>query len=137
METSNPPDDLSQSKVRGSPAVTVEELQYHFEGLRSLFLFALIALIAMTLSVDICFIRRQMIYARTQLEEQSPKVSERVAGLKKREPMVRDFIASLQSFAASNRDFQPILDKYRLVLAPYMQTTPAGAPVAKPPAPAK
>src|SRR5438309_617601 len=109
METSNLPNELSQSKVSASPAVTVEELQYHLEGLRSLFLFALIALIGMTLTVDLCFIRRQMVYVRAQLEAQTPKVAERVASFKKGEPLMRDFIVSLQSFAASNHDFQPIL----------------------------
>jgi len=133
METSNPPNETSQSKASASPTVTVEELQYHFEGLRSLFLFALIALIGMTLTVDLCFIRRQMVYVRAQLDDQTPKVSEKITGFKKREPMVRDFIATLQTFAASNSDFQPILDRYRLVLAPYMQPAPTATPSVKPP----
>src|SRR5437867_2411496 len=96
----------SQRKPSGTSSVTVEELQYHFEGLRSLFLFAMIALIAMTLTVDILFIRGQMLYTRRQLEDQRPRVSEKAANYKKRtEPLVKDFTASLQSFAASNQDF--------------------------------
>jgi hypothetical protein len=87
----------------------------------------------MTLTVDLCFIRRQMVYVRAQLDDQTPKVSEKMTGFKKREPMVRDFIATLQTFAASNSDFQPILDRYRLVLAPYMQPAPAATPSVKPP----
>jgi len=133
METSNLPNETSQPKVSASPGVAAGELQYHFEGLRSLFLFALLALIAMTLTVDVCFIRRQMVYVRAQLDDQQPKVREKITGFKSREPMVRDFIASLQAFAASNHDFQPILDRYRLVLAPYMQPPPAGVPATKPP----
>lgn len=133
METSNLANETSQSKASDSPGVAVGELQYHFEGLRGLFLLALLALIAMTLTVDLCFIRRQMVYVRAQLEDQQPKVREKITGFKNREPMVRDFIASLQAFAATNHDFQPILDRYRVVLAPYMQPAPAGAPTAKPP----
>src|SRR4051794_10145568 len=107
METSNLPNETSQSKTSVSPGLALGELQYHFEGLRSLFLFALIALVGMTLTVDLCFIRRQMTYVRAQVDEQRPKVRDKITGFKSREPVVRDFIASLQTFAATNHEFQP------------------------------
>src|ERR1051326_3414285 len=132
MESPNLQDDNPLTEPGGDGA-SLKELQYHFEGLRSLFLFALVALIGMTLTVDLCFIRRQMVYMRAQLEDQRPKVRDKVTGFKNREPMVRDFVASLQTFAPPNHVFQPILDRYRLVLAPYLQPAPASAPAAKPP----
>src|SRR5213594_4456106 len=129
MNVSNPQQhDLAETRPAASSAVTVEELQYHLEGLRSLFVFALVGLIAGTLAVDLFFIRPQMVSVRTQVDDQRPKVSKLIADYKKMsEPQVRNFVASLQSFAASNHDFQPILDKYRLVFAPYMApSSPAG-----------
>jgi len=127
MNLSNPQDDLSEAKLSQPTPVQLEELQYHFEGLRSLFIYVLVALIATTLTVDLCFIRRQMLAARNQVEDQRPRVREKVGGYNKQiEPRVRDFVGSLQSFAASNHDFQPILDRYRPFLLPYMG--PASSP---------
>ncbi len=133
MNPTTPQDDLSRTSA--SPTVTVEELQYHLEGLRSLFLYSLFALIGLTLTLDLFFLRKQMVFAYTQLMDQRPKVSKMVADYKKgTEPLVRNFTSSLQGFAASRPDFQPILDKYRLILGPYMAPS-ASAPVQ--PAPAK
>jgi hypothetical protein len=133
MNPTNPQDDLSRTGA--SSTVTVEELQYHLEGLRSLFLYSLFALIGLTLTLDLFFLRKQMVFAYTQLMDQRPKVSKMVSDYKKgTEPLVRNFTSSLQSFAASRPDFQPILDKYRLILGPYM-TPSTSAPVQ--PAPAK
>ncbi len=101
----------------------MEQLQYHFEGLRGLFLYTLFALIALTVTLDLCFLRKQMIFVRTQLDDQRPKVGKLVAEYRKgTEPLVKSFTASLQSFTASNHDFQVILDKYRPILWPYMIT---------------
>jgi hypothetical protein len=80
----------------------------------------------MTLTVDLCFIRRQMVYVRMQLDDQRPKVSDRVAGYKKSEPLARSFLASLQSFTNSNPDFQPTLERYRPFLYNLMSAAPVG-----------
>jgi hypothetical protein len=136
MNLSNPQDDLSEPKVGHTSSVSLEELQYHFEGLRSLFIYVLVGLIAMTLTVDLCFIRKQMIVARAQLDDQRPKVSDKVASYKKQiEPRVRDFVSSVQTFAATNRDFQPVLDRYRPYLMPYLTPSPSGGSQAAPPKP--
>ncbi len=135
MNPTNSQDELPRSIA--TPTVTVEELQYHLEGLRSLFLYSLIALIGLTLTLDLFFLRKQMVFAYTQLMDQRPKVSKMVADYKKgTEPLVRNFTSSLQGFAASRPDFQPILDKYRLILGPYMAASIA-APVQPAPTPAK
>jgi len=125
MNPSNPQDDIASAKS-GESAVTLEELQYHFEGLRSLFFLALLGLIIATLAVDVCFVRRQMVAVRSQVDDQRPKINKMVAEYKKStEPLVRNFTASMQSFAASNHDFQPIFERYRPYLGP---TAAAAAP---------
>src|SRR5206468_5352649 len=114
MESPNLQDENPQTKPGGGDTASLEELQYHFEGLRSLFFFAILALIAMTLTIDLCFIRRQMVFTHKQLEELRPKINEKVAAYKKRtEPLLKNFATSMQTFGASNQDFQPIMDKYR------------------------
>ena|ERR1051325_9823872 len=133
MNLSNPQDDLSEPKANSVPSASLEELQYHVEGLRTLFIYVLVGLIAMTLTVDLCFIRRQMIASRAQFEDQRPKVSEKYANYKKQvEPRVRDFVSSIQAFTATNRDFQPILDRYRMYLTPYLAPSPSAGPPATP-----
>ena len=118
MNPSNEPEDISPVKASVGSAVTVEELQYHFEGLRSLFFLALLGLILAVLAVDVFFVRRQMVAVRSQLDDQRPKINKLLADYKKgTEPLVRNFTTSLQSFAATNHDFQPILNKYRPFLS--------------------
>src|SRR5437867_5754428 len=82
MNPSNPQDDIASAKSGESP-VTLEELQYHFEGLRSLFFLALLGLIIATLAVDVCFVRRQMVAVRSQVDDQRPKINKMVAEYKK------------------------------------------------------
>lgn len=137
MNPSTPQSDLSPAQPRGGPSITVEELQYHFEGLRSLFLYAMVALIVLTLTLDLSFLRKQMVFARAQLDDQRPKVGKVVADFRRStEPLIRNFTAALQTFTASHHDFQPILERYRLILSPYMGTSlsaPAEPAPAKPP----
>jgi len=139
MTPTNPEESSPAAELSDDSRVSTEELRYHFEGLRSLFVLALIGLIAMTVMVDLCFIRRQMVYVRMQLDEQQPKVSERVAGYRKSEPLARNFLASLQSFTNANTDFQPIFERCRPYLYNLMTAGPVGAtPAPKVPgAPAK
>ena len=122
MNLTDPQDGLSKANVSEASSVNLQELQYHFEGLRDLFLYALIALIALTVTFDLFFLSKQMVFARTQLNDQRPRVTRAMADFKRdTEPLVKSFTASLQSFGATNKNFQPILDKYRLVLGRYMQ----------------
>lgn len=133
MDPITPQEDRSERDAGVGSSVTVEELRYQFEGLRGLFLFALVALIALTVTADLCFLRKQMVFVRAQLEDQQPKVSEKVTTYNKSTaPLVKSFTASLQMFASTNADFKPILDKYRPILWPYM--VPAVAPGSPAPA---
>ena len=79
-----------------------------------------------------------MVFTHKQLEELRPKINEKVAAYKKRtEPLLKNFATSMQTFAASNQDFQPIMDKYRPFLWSVLQQpatpTPSGTNPAKAP----
>ena len=127
MDSATPQRDLSAPKAPEPSSATLGELQYHFEGLRGLVLLALVGLIVGTLAVDLCFLRGWMLSVRNQLDAQRAQVSKvRAAHKKDVEPIATNFLANLQNYAATNQDFQPILDKYRSALWPYMQ--PAAAP---------
>jgi hypothetical protein len=72
--------------------------------------------------------RDQLTEARASLARATNEFS------KVREPAIRSFIASLQSFAQSNRDFQPVFDRYRRFLFMYYppSTPVAGGPPSVP-----
>jgi hypothetical protein len=78
---------------------------------------------------------KQWRIVRAQVEEQRPTVQRMFVDYQKTtEPLVRNFTASLQAFDSKNRDFQPILDKYRDPLRSYL---PGGtASLSAAPAPA-
>jgi hypothetical protein len=129
MNISDPQDSASSAKMSDGSAASMEELQYNVEGLRGLFLLALFGLIAVTLAIDVCVFRRMMVSVRTHLDEQRPRVNKASADFKRiTEPLARNFATSLQSFANANHDFQPILDKYRPFLYPYMMAAPSVVP---------
>jgi hypothetical protein len=128
MNPINPQDDVSSANLTGRASATTAELQNNLEGLRDLFFYALIALIGLTLTLDFCFLGRQLVFARAQLEGQRPNVRKSVEAFKKEtEPLMKNFTSSLQSFAATNQNFQPILNKYRLALGHYFQDSPVGS----------
>jgi len=140
MNEANPQQTLSETKLSDASSVSTEELQYHFEGLRSLFVFALLGLIAMTVAVDVAFIRRQKMVLEDQLNILRPRLSESMAGYRKTEPLARSFIASLQNFTNSNPDFQPVLERYRpslwFFLTPPVASSTSLAPASPAPGPA-
>ena len=133
MDPTTPQDTGTAPGLSEESQVSIDELRYHLEGLRSLFVFALLALIAMTLTVDLCFIRRQMLSVRAQLEDQRPRVSEKVATFKKNEPLARTFAVALQNFTNSNPDFQPTLERHRGLLLTLMNSAPSPAMAPSPP----
>jgi len=112
--------------------MTLEELRAQQSQFQMLFIAAQTAIVIMALFLCV-FMGKQWRMVRAQVEEQRPTV-ERMWGdyQKTTEPLVRNFSASLQTFAAKNRDFQPILDKYRDALRSYYP--PAGPALSPAPA---
>lgn len=104
-----------------SPTRAAEtDLAAEVRGLKSLFYLAVLGLIVMGVSLNI-YLGKQMRLARAQLyaQQRSTEDSER---------LVRNFAIAMNGFASTNKDFQPIFDKYRTVFAKYI-----GGPAAAPP----
>jgi hypothetical protein len=104
---------------------------YELERLHNLFVWAMGALLVFTLAANL-FIGWQMRLARLQLPGQRDGVIRQAMEFQKRdEPIVRKFVARLQEFARTNRDFQPVLDQYRMALGVYFASQAPSNPPAK------
>ena len=92
------------------PAET--DLAAEVRGLKSLFYLALLGLIVMGVGLNIYF-GKQMRLARKDLyaQQRSFEDSER---------LVRNFAVAMNGFASTNKDFQPIFDKYRPAFSKYI-----------------
>ena len=118
----SPSEAAPQSHAASAPAA-IEDLQRQYENLQNLFHAALVALIILSLGISL-FILKQMRTLRAQLIEQRPAVSRLMADYQKTsEPLIRKFTSAIDRFAVTNRDFQPILEKYRPVLRDYLTTS--------------
>jgi hypothetical protein len=94
------------------------DLSAEVRSLKSLFYAALLALIVLAVAVDI-YLGKQMRLAQRQYVAQRQSIDES-------ERLLRNFVVALDGFAATNKDFQPIFDRYRSVFGKYL-ATPASA----------
>jgi hypothetical protein len=109
METTSP-----------APRPTDTDLAAEVRGLKSLFYLAVLALIVMGVSVNI-YLGKQMRLARAQLMAQQ-------RGMEDSERLLRNFVVAINTFASTNKDFQPVFDKYRPVFSKYIGgATPAAS----------
>ena len=106
-----------------SPRPAENDLAAEVRGLKSLFYLAVLALIVMGISLNI-YLGIQMRLARAQLYGQQ-------RGADDSERLVRNFAIAMNGFASTNKDFQPIFDKYRPVFSKYI----GGPAPASPPRP--
>ena len=88
------------------------DLATEVRGLKSLFYLAVLALIVMGVSLNI-YLGKQMRLARAQLYNQQRSVEDS-------ERLVRNFATAMDGFASTNKDFQPVFDKYRGVFSNYI-----------------
>lgn len=112
------------------PNITGAELEQQCQDLRTLLTATFVALLVLTLSVNL-FLYKQMRLVRAKVSESRPTIQRLQAQFKEKEPNMKSFIVALQTFAAANRDFQPVLDKYRYDLPQYL-APPAAAGTAPP-----
>ena len=130
----NPHDqgDLLRPRAADSSA-SVEQLRSQCQQLQSLFVVALAALLLLGM-VSCLFIFKQWRMVRAQVEEQRPSVQRMWTDYQNgSEKLIRNFVGSLQNFTAQHRDFQPILDRYREPLRPYLApSVPAPPPSTAP-----
>jgi hypothetical protein len=128
MNTPDPLGDLLQPRSLPDSGA-VGELQERFTQLQTLFVIALAAIVIMSLFIC-AFIGKQWRMVRAQVEEQRPSVQKmRADYFKTSYPLMQSFTARLQTFATTNRDFQPVLERYRGPLGEFFtSTTPANTP---------
>lgn len=130
-EPLEPQPELPRQRPTVFPTITVQELDQQCQDLRTLLMATFVALLVLSLSLNL-FLAKQMKQVRAKVSESRPVVKRMQEEFQRKEPNMKSFINALQSFAAANRDFQPVLDRYRSVLPQYMvtpvaiNTTPAG-----------
>ena len=130
MNPSDPQGDLLQPAPAQDPLAVAYALQQQLADVRSMLTATFITLIILAAGLDL-FIAKQWSMVQLQLAETRPQVARMATQFQReREPNIRAFLAQLQTFAAQNRDFQPVLEKYRIVLPQYL-----GAPVPAMPGP--
>jgi hypothetical protein len=150
MNPSDPQGDLLQPLKASSSTATpelsrnLEALWTHIYRLQTVLAAALVALVILSLGI-IIFMGRQMTAMGARLAADRQSAQQMYNDFQvNTSPKMRSFVRSLESFAATNQDFAPILEKYRPVLGPYFAPPPIPppAPSATPrpspsPAPAK
>jgi hypothetical protein len=105
------PSHISSQPDNFDPAAEVR-------ALKSLFYVALLALIILGVAVDV-YLGKQMRLAQRQFLAQRQSVDES-------ERLLRNFAVAMDGFAATNKDFQPVFEKYRSVFGKYL-AKPASA----------
>jgi len=112
------------------PTITIAELDQQCQDLRTLLMATFVALLVLALSLNL-FLAKQMRQVRGKVTESRPVIQRLQKQFAEKEPNIKNFIVSLQTFAAAHRDFQPVLDKYRYDLPQYL-APPAGGSTAPP-----
>jgi hypothetical protein len=112
------------------PTITVAELDQQCQDLRTLLTATLVALLVLAVSLN-GFLFKQMRQAREKVIETRPAIQRLQTQYREKEQNMKNFIVALQTFAATHRDFQPVLDKYRYDL-PQFLAPPATAGTAPP-----
>lgn len=124
MNPTSPQGDLLQTPAADPVQTELAELRRQVGRLR-FWLFALASTALPLFLAVVLFFAYQARIARMQLRELRPQSERATNDFKKRlEPNIRQFIAQLHSFATTNRDFQPVLERYRPLLGQYYPLTP-------------
>ncbi len=95
---------------------------------RTLLLGTLLATLILSGSMNILTVK-QIRMVRDQLNQKRPFVNQMYVDFRRSEPTLQDFVGSLQAYAATNRDFQSTLEKYRPYLQQYYTGPALPAPV--------
>ena len=109
---------------------SIAEVQAQCEQLRYLFVLSLASIVLICLAVCV-FMGKQWRTVKAQVEEQRKTVQTMWVDYgRTSQPLIREFVRSLQGYAAQDRNFQPVLEKYRRPLAEYFAPS---TPTAQPP----
>ena len=133
MNSSDPQPDSGQTPGAAARLPELQELREQYRSLQTLLVVTLAAVIVLSLGVNL-YIFKQWRALLAQVALQRPQVAKLDLEFRKnREPLMRSFVDQLQAFAKTNRDFQPILEKYRPLLPQYFNSSPLLLPVAPAP----
>jgi hypothetical protein len=113
-----PQPEVLKERPTELPGITLEELEQQCQDLRTLLHATLVALVVLTLGIALV-LAKQMRTVRQEVAE-TRRVIQRVdLEFAQKEPRMKSFIAVLQTYAAINPDFQPILNRYRVAVPQY------------------
>lgn len=137
MNADSPRGDLLQTPTPDPVQTELALLRQQVARLR-LWLLGLAAMALPLFIAVVLFVAYQARGARAQLREFRPQFERARNEFEKvREPNIRKFLSQLHAFALTNRDFQPVLDRYRPLLGQYYPviTPGTGSPAPAGPAP--
>ena len=127
MDAPQSPPTSSPTPAQPTDRAVLEFLAWRYDRLHTLFQFALAGLIILSAAINV-FLYKQMRLVRIQLPPQREATIRYAMDFHKRDDVtIRSFITRLQQFAATNPDFQPILDQYRTHLSAYFLPVPQKA----------
>ena len=110
--------DLLQPRPSSIPGGALRELRQQYLDLRTLLQATLAALIVLALGVSL-FLAKQMRLVRSEVSELRPVIGRLTVEFQQKEPKMRAFVSALQSYASNNREFLPILERYRAAAPEY------------------
>lgn len=114
-----------------TPGDDLKALAQQYRRLERLLTWSLAAMLLVVFSINIYFSREAKVaqYRCNQVEVQ-------LDGLKQIQPLIRDFVGALQQYAAQDKEFIPIWERYRPALTDYLPSqkshVPAPSPAAAP-----
>ncbi len=118
------PTNISPERLPLPAEPTVAGLYRQYQVLSNLFLITLIALVILSLGVNVYFYK-SMKFVGLQLRMEQLSYQMSVRGKSdfetKTEPIIHNFMLKLQDYAATHPNLTPILERYRPILGPYMR----------------
>ncbi len=138
-ESNVPPSAPLRQRPTQFHRVTVEEVSQQCQDLRTLLNATFVALLVLSVAVNL-FLAKQMRQVRNRVAESRPVVVRMKTEFDKKEPNMKSFVNALVGYAATDREFQPVLTRYREVLPQYLgssiavSTAPVAPPTANDPA---
>jgi hypothetical protein len=124
MNPLDPQPDLPRQRPTSLPSITVHELEAQCQDLRTLLTATLVALLVFSVGVNLFLAKEQRI-VRQKLAALRPMVFDLTAQFRNKEPNMKAFLSALQTYAYSNPDFQPVLERYRVAIPQYFVGTVA------------
>ncbi len=122
-----PPDDAALASAPDFRPSRELRLIDRYRHLQDLLLVTILSLLVMSLGVNL-FLFKQMQGARTQLAASRAMTRTLSEQYQVKEPAMRQFVQSLQTFSATHPEFQPVLQRYRSGLAQFFTDLPIARP---------